>query len=172
MEEQRKSFLDNWQNQLLIFIFATIVSLVLFNYHSTNPSSVTGTGLVGFLQGIAQLPIWVLIGIIVIDALTNACLYALLKKWRGLPRNKRAYEKQLAKKHEIQQTAEIAQRERAQEAKKEGFKTLKEYNTYLDRKNSPGIMGWIGIVFGLLCLSYIVGIFLTWMGGVVVFLYY
>jgi Flp pilus assembly protein TadB len=168
MEEQRKSFLSDWQIQLLLLLAALFISYFLFNWHiPPAPSDVTGISVLPYI--LSNTPIAILVVIIILDGLMNACLYVLIQKWRALPRNKRAYEKQLAKKHERQQAAEMAEKEKAQTAKKEGFKTLKEYDNYLDRKNSPGIMGWIGIVFGLLCLGYIVGIFLTWMGGVIVF---
>lgn len=104
--------------QFLIFVVSIILSFTIFGFNlSTAPANVTNGGMAAELSYMfSHTPLIILAVMVIIDIAINACLHVLLSKWRELPRTKHAYEKEVAKQREIDNT---------KAAVKERFKLLK-----------------------------------------------
>ena len=138
-ETKRESFLDNWMFQLMVLCFSLIIAATILDYHSTIPSNIANeTGISIFFYELVHAPAPVLVIMIIIDFVTNLCLSKLLSKWRELPRNKRAYERETAKQR---------QKDDAKMVIKEKFKRLKE-KAESGKKLTEEEEKWLGSYMG------------------------
>jgi hypothetical protein len=142
MIEQRKTILQDAMVQFCILIFSLLIVFLLFNYQSSPPTNVINGGVGAELPYLfATTPILLIILAIIVDALINICLYVLIKKWRELPLNKLAYEKQLAKQHE---------KENVKKATDNKFKQLKikaEQGKKLTQEEEKWLKNYMGLIW-------------------------